>query len=57
MSDNTSNDDVLVPASAVKWIALAGGILFPLFLAVVGAHVYYAGSGSQHAQVFPLPEE
>ncbi|WP_155774014.1 hypothetical protein [Rhodovulum sp. MB263] len=57
MSDHTSNDDVLVPASAVKWIALVGGVLFPLFLAVVGAHVYYAGSGSQHAQVFPLPDE
>ncbi|PTW51826.1 MULTISPECIES: hypothetical protein [Rhodovulum] len=57
MSENNSSYDELVPASAAKWIGLVGGVLFPLFLGVVGAHVYYAGSGTQQAQVFPLPDE
>lgn len=57
MSDNNSNYEEIVPASAVKWIGLVGGVLLPLFLAVVGAQIYFSGTSSQQVQVFPTPED
>jgi len=56
MSDKDPDYEVLVPASATKWVALIGGLLLPLALAVMAAHIYGA-EGGQTAQVFPLPEE
>lgn len=47
---------VLVPQSAAKWIGLVGGLLVPLFLAVVASQIYMP-RGEQGAQVYPLPEE
>ncbi|ARE39694.1 hypothetical protein RGUI_1553 [Rhodovulum sp. P5] len=55
MSDNNDHE-VLVPASAAKWIALVGGILVPIALGVIVANVY-SGSEDQTVQVYPLPEE
>lgn len=54
MSDQ--NYDVIVPAATVKWIGLVGGLLLPLFFAVVAAQIY-GGTGTQDVQVYPLPEE
>ncbi|TCP25396.1 hypothetical protein [Rhodovulum adriaticum] len=47
---------VLVPPSAAKWIGLVGGLLVPLFLAVV-ANQIYTPRGEASVQVYPLPEE
>ncbi|MGC9417575.1 MAG: hypothetical protein ACP5EN_01260, partial [Rhodovulum sp.] len=49
--------DVIVPASASKWIGLIGGLLVPIFFGVVGAQLYGGGSSNQTVQVYPLPEE
>jgi hypothetical protein len=56
MSDNDTNYDVLVPASATKWIALVLGLLLPIFLGVVAAQIYDSGT-SKTVQVFPAPEQ
>lgn len=47
---------VIVPPSASKWIGLVGGLLVPLFLAVVASQIYMP-SGTADVQVFPVPEE
>lgn len=57
MSDNNSNYDVLVPAGVTKWIALAAGLLLPLFFAAVAAGIYGGGDRGGSVQVYPLPEE
>jgi len=53
---SNDNYDVIVPASATKWIGLIGGLLVPIFFGVVGAQLY-GGGGESSVQVYPLPEE
>lgn len=54
MSDD--NYDVLVPASAAKWLGLVAGLLLPVFFGVVGAQ-FYGGDAARTAAVYPTPEE
>ncbi|TCP62002.1 hypothetical protein EV663_103190 [Rhodovulum bhavnagarense] len=54
MSDE--QDVVLVSPAAAKWIGLVGGLLVPLFLAVVASQIYMP-RGETSVQVFPLPDE
>jgi hypothetical protein len=56
MPDNDTEYDVLVPASATKWIALILGLLVPIFLGVVAAQVY-GGGGTHSVQVYPAPDQ